>query len=80
MEVLRLQKSIEQLGQSTGNGLEHICFAPVIPTGTIAQLHQCTIQSVFGYFGNSIENFNFSSTNTNGYIENYLNTLDKCFT
>lgn len=43
------------------------------------KLSQCTVQSVFGYFGNDLNEFHAVSTNSEGYVRNYLDTLDNCF-
>lgn len=79
LEVFRLQQDIEQLGQAIGYGLDQICFAPVTEPGTTTRLDQCTVQSIFGYFKNSLVTFN-QTTVQNGFVVNYLNILDKCFT
>lgn len=77
-----MQQQIEQIGQDEdgAKGLEHICFAPVVEVGANATLSQCTVQSIFGYFSNSITEFQKSDTSENGYQINYLNKLDICFT
>lgn len=69
LEVFQLQQQLEQLGQAEGLGLDKICFAPVTQAGSETRLQDCTVQSIFGYFGNEIENVR---------PNNYLNTLDKC--
>lgn len=76
-EVFELQQIIEKIGQNDSMGLENICFAPMSHDGDERDVSQCTVQSVFGYFSNSIEKFERSVT-IGGYIENYLNILDKC--
>ncbi|KAF2904777.1 hypothetical protein ILUMI_01402 [Ignelater luminosus] len=71
LEVFTLQKKIEELGQSKKAGLQNICFAPMSSPFTAQNdMLSCTIQSILGYFGNSIESFNASS--------NYLETLTTC--
>jgi Niemann-Pick C1 protein len=70
LQVFDLQMQIEDLGQSEGEGLEKICFAPMTQVDEKTKLYQCTIQSILGYFKNSIEVFNTS--------ENYLKTIDTC--
>lgn len=64
-----MQQQLEQIGQTERKGLEHICFAPVTLAGAQTQLKDCTVQSVFGYFGNNFANFQPG---------NYLDVLDKC--
>lgn len=64
-----------------GKGLEHICFAPVTYADEKPALDQCTVQSTFGYFGNSFEVFNRTSEDfQTGIVRNYLNRLDECMT
>lgn len=70
LEVFKLQKEIENLGQSENEGLEKICFAPVTQVGEETKLFQCTIQTVLGYFENDLEKFKEA--------EDYLKTIDTC--
>lgn len=78
-EVLRLQQSIEQIGQNESKGLEKICFAPMTLAGEKPKLEKCVVQSVLGYFGNSLERLR--ATSVDGEYElNYLNDLNGCFT
>lgn len=77
LEIFRLQQSIEQIGQSESKGLENICFAPMTYANEKTKLEQCTVQSVFGYFQNSIENF-LNTYDDDGYEINYLNKMEKC--
>ncbi|XP_043277996.1 NPC intracellular cholesterol transporter 1 homolog 1b-like [Venturia canescens] len=78
LAVYHLQDKIMQLGQDTDEGLEKICYAPVQNefTGPVT-LPLCTVQSVWGYFQNDLDLFN-STTNDNGYEENYLDQLYLC--
>ena len=78
-EVFQLQQELEQLGQEDDKGLEKLCFAPMVQVGETTKLWQCTVQSIFGYFNNDINLFNSTSTNNEGYVFNYLNTLENCF-
>lgn len=41
-------------------------------------LRECVVQSILGYFDNSLEELR-DSYEDNGFIINYLNKLDKCF-
>lgn len=78
-EVFRLQQSIEEIGQQEEKGLEKICFAPMVTSGEPTEsVSQCVVQSIFGYFENSLEKFR-ESREENGFTVNYLNRLDKCF-
>ena len=62
-----------------GNSLNDICYAPLSSpfTGPITT-SQCVVQSVWGYFQNDIETFNFNDTDSEGYETNYLDHIKKC--
>lgn len=79
IEVFKLQQELEQLGQDEGKGLDKLCFAPMVQVGETTKLSQCTVQSVFGYFGNDLNTFNTSFITRDGYERNYLDTLATCF-
>lgn len=74
-----MQMEIEQLGQAEGAGMEHVCFAPVTAADAEKDLTKCTVQSAFGYFGNSMDQFEAVRTERN-FTVNYLNRLDTCIT
>ncbi|XP_011332296.2 NPC intracellular cholesterol transporter 1 homolog 1b [Ooceraea biroi] len=78
LAVYDLQQQILQLGQATDEGLEKICYAPVQSefTGPVT-LDLCTVQSVWGYFQNSIEEMNKTKI-VDGYENNYLDHLYTC--
>ncbi|XP_035780137.1 NPC intracellular cholesterol transporter 1 homolog 1b-like [Anopheles albimanus] len=78
LEVFRLQETIEQLGQEEGEGLERICYAPMTPIGEETPLRDCTVQSVYGYFKNSLAAFNRVSTDREGFNVTYLDTINSC--
>lgn len=80
LEVFNLQMELEQIGQEEGKGLEHICYAPMVYKGETPTLKQCTVQSVFGYYGNDISTFNKSYIDIDGFTNNYLNRIDLCMT
>lgn len=77
-EVLSLQQSIEQIGQDESKGLENICFAPMTLAGETPKLEDCVIQSVLGYFKNSLDRLR-STSEEGQYTINYLNHLSDCF-
>ncbi|XP_076221530.1 NPC intracellular cholesterol transporter 1 homolog 1b isoform X2 [Nomia melanderi] len=73
LTVYDLQKKILDLGQDEGEGLERICYAPIQNDFTgPTTLNHCTVQSVWGYFQNSLEKFNGT------YERNYLDHLYQC--
>ncbi|XP_071860476.1 NPC intracellular cholesterol transporter 1 homolog 1b [Bombus fervidus] len=78
LAVYDLQKQILQLGQEDGEGLEHICYAPVQSEffGPVT-LNLCTVQSVWGYFQNNLTLFH-KNTTSDSYEVNYLDQLYKC--
>ncbi|GAB0099118.1 Niemann-Pick C1 protein [Sergentomyia squamirostris] len=78
LEVFNLQMELAQLGQDADLELEKICFAPVIYPGETATLDQCTVQSVFGYYGHNFATFNATRSDANGFEINYLNKIISC--
>lgn len=77
--VFQLQEQIERLGEN-GMKIENICFAPMVTEESEKPtVSQCVVQSLYGYFNNSMENL-FETDKENGYVTNYLNKLDKCLT
>lgn len=75
--VFQLQESIDQLGENDVK-IEKICFAPMATSTENLTVSQCVVQSVYGYFKNSVEKFRETKIDDNGFINNYLNKLDKC--
>lgn len=63
--------------------LKEICFAPLITSYVLAErdmeVGDCTVQSVWGYFQDSLDNFDATDTDPNGYETNYLDQFLKCF-
>lgn len=75
-KVLELQEQIKNID---GNALKEICFAPLTrPEDEERDVEHCVVQSVWGYFGNSLETFDETS-NEHGFEENYLDRFLKCF-
>lgn len=68
---------IENIGQEEGAGLQNICYTPLLPAGSEPQLRDCVVQSVFGYYKNSLPSFSLNYTYDGRYI-NYLNTMNAC--
>jgi Niemann-Pick C1 protein len=76
-KVYDLQTSIMNIGNDS---LKNICFAPLRSPGQEEfEIHECVVQSIFGYFGNDIERFNETDVDENGNEINYLNYLSDCF-
>lgn len=76
--VFKLQEAIEQLGKNNSAGLERICFAPMASENDQPDVSNCVVQSLYGFFGNSMEEFNESEKDDSGFTVNYLNKLDDC--
>lgn len=41
-------------------------------------LDQCTVQSIFGFFGNNVEELEDEGDDGQGYVDNYLDKINKC--
>ncbi|XP_059468313.1 NPC intracellular cholesterol transporter 1 isoform X2 [Neocloeon triangulifer] len=79
--ALDLQNKILELGESTGEGLEHICFAPLSTANKPTERDQCLIQNIWGIWQDDFDNFNSTSEDEEGgkvYEVNYLDYLLKC--
>lgn len=77
--VLELQEAIKALGHGTGHSFEKVCFAPLRGVGeNETKIEQCVVQSIWGYYKDSIEDFDENSTDPSGYPTNYLDKFLKC--
>lgn len=77
-EVLKLQQQIHTIGHNESIGLDKICFAPMTYEGQQPTLDQCTVQSIFGFFGNNVEELEDEGDDGQGYVDNYLDKINKC--
>ncbi|ALC49360.1 Npc1b [Drosophila busckii] len=77
-EVFELQEQIMQLGLAEGEGLDKICYAPVLYPGVTPTVDDCLIQSIYGYFQNDMSIFQKSYVDSNNFTINYLNQLEDC--
>ncbi|XP_076272104.1 Niemann-Pick type C-1a isoform X2 [Rhynchophorus ferrugineus] len=77
-EVLSLQEQIKALGAGTEYSFDKICFAPLRSEGDEWTVDQCAVQSVWGYYQNSMENFNRTDVDPLGFKTNYLDTFLDC--
>ncbi|XP_001355048.3 NPC intracellular cholesterol transporter 1 homolog 1b [Drosophila pseudoobscura] len=77
-EVFELQEDIMKLGLAEGEGLDKICYAPVLLAGQTATVDDCVIQSIYGYFQHDMDVFSNSYVDNSGYTINYLNKLEDC--
>ncbi|KAK3908856.1 NPC intracellular cholesterol transporter 1 [Frankliniella fusca] len=78
LKVWELQSAIQNLGREEGHPLEEVCFAPLHNdfTGPVT-VEKCTIQTIWGYFQNSMEKFE-KTGEKNGLKTNYLNVIYDC--
>ncbi|XP_060521524.1 NPC intracellular cholesterol transporter 1 isoform X2 [Cylas formicarius] len=77
-EVLALQQRIKAIGSNTTHGFERICFAPLRNAEDIPTLDQCAVQSIWGYYQDSVEVFDETDVDPDGFELNYLDTFLKC--
>lgn len=77
-EVFELQQKIRAIGKGTEHGLDKICFAPLRTKGQIdTDNSECVVQSIWGYYQDSLETFNETDTDGN-YVVNYLDHFLAC--
>lgn len=78
--VFKLQDSIIQLGQDESAGIENVCFAPMA-TGADNEkptVSKCVVQSIYGFFKNSMDNFQSATKADKTSDAYYLSRLDTC--
>ncbi|CAD7086055.1 unnamed protein product [Hermetia illucens] len=78
MAVYDLQEAIKVVGKSDGIDLGEICNAPLRSNFRPASISDCVIQSVWGYFQDSVEIFN-QTDDIDGFEVNYLDHFVQCF-
>lgn len=77
--VLQLQEAVKALGNGTAHSFDKICFAPLRRSGEKdITTEQCAVQSIWGYYKDSIENFETNGTDPSGYETNYLDKFLQC--
>ncbi|XP_017879993.1 NPC intracellular cholesterol transporter 1 isoform X4 [Ceratina calcarata] len=77
--VYKLQEEIKQIVTPSNYTLANICLAPLTSpfTGAVTA-SQCVIQSVWGYFQDSMETFDSSSVDDFNFTVNYLDHFLVC--
>ncbi|XP_062548067.1 NPC intracellular cholesterol transporter 1 isoform X2 [Armigeres subalbatus] len=84
LDVFELQESIKKIEAIDKNnntiGLQDICFAPLTadyrgPTTT----QDCVVQSLWGYFQDDMDTFDYESEDPQGFAITYLDQLTQCF-
>ncbi|XP_053981855.1 NPC intracellular cholesterol transporter 1 isoform X2 [Hylaeus volcanicus] len=78
LAVYELQEGIKQIVTPNNYTLANICFAPLTsPFTGPPTVSQCVIQSIWGYWQDSIANFN-STNDEDNYTINYLDHFRVC--
>ncbi|XP_015113278.1 NPC intracellular cholesterol transporter 1 isoform X2 [Diachasma alloeum] len=76
--ILELQEGIKAIETENNYTLADICFAPLTNAFTgPPTVGKCTIQSVWGYWSNSMKRFN-ETDEEHGYMMNYLDHFKTC--
>uniref|UniRef100_W4VRS2 Putative cholesterol transport protein n=1 Tax=Corethrella appendiculata TaxID=1370023 RepID=W4VRS2_9DIPT len=80
LELFNLQEKIKGLISEDGTGLEKICYAPLSSDfrGPI-ETSDCVVQSLWGYFQDDIDNFEYEDEDSQGFLINYLDKFVQCF-
>lgn len=77
LEVFKLQEQIKNIN---GGALKDICFAPLsAPYRKSAEIEDCAVQSIWGYFQDDLDTFNEAEPDKDGFMVNYLDRFLKCF-
>lgn len=77
LEVFKLQEQIKNIN---GGALKDICFAPLsAPYRESAEIEDCAVQSIWGYFQDDLDTFNEAEPDKDGFMVNYLDRFLKCF-
>nr|XP_034176148.1 NPC intracellular cholesterol transporter 1 isoform X4 [Osmia lignaria] len=77
--IYQLQEGIKQIVTPNNYTLAHICFAPLTgPFTGPPTVSQCVIQSMWGYWQDSLENFDSTSVDDDNFTVNYLDHFRTC--
>lgn len=76
--VLELQEQIKNIGSGTDHSFDKICFAPLRNRGDSGTIEECAVQSIWGYYQDSLETFEDTSEDDDGYEVNYLDHFREC--
>ncbi|CAH1984188.1 unnamed protein product [Acanthoscelides obtectus] len=79
LAVLDLQERIKKIGEGEWYSLDKICLAPLRSVGqTETDVNECIVESIWGYYKDSIEEFNKTELDPAKYTTNYLDHFIKC--
>ncbi|XP_057666723.1 NPC intracellular cholesterol transporter 1-like isoform X1 [Diorhabda carinulata] len=81
ISVLALQMQIQAIGAGTSHSFDKICFAPLRQENQkVTKVSECVVQSIWGYYKNSIKDFDKRTIDPAGYVSTYLDKFVKCAT
>lgn len=79
LAVLELQETIKALGANTSHSFDKICFAPMrSESQKTTSTKECVVQSIWGYYKDSVVNFNKTGLDPSNFTTNYLDKFLEC--
>ncbi|XP_050579555.1 NPC intracellular cholesterol transporter 1 isoform X3 [Bombus affinis] len=77
--VYKLQEEIKKITTPNNYTLANICFAPLTNSFTgPPTVSQCVIQSIWGYWQDSVEAFDYTTVDDDNFTVNYLDHFRVC--
>ncbi|XP_012169745.2 NPC intracellular cholesterol transporter 1 isoform X5 [Bombus terrestris] len=77
--VYKLQEEIKKITTPNNYTLANICFAPLTsPFTGPPTVSQCVIQSIWGYWQDSVEAFDYTTVDDDNFTVNYLDHFRVC--
>ena len=77
--VYKLQEEIKKITTLNNYTLANVCFAPLTSpfTGPVTA-SQCVIQSIWGYWQDNVETFDYTTIDDDNFTVNYLDHFRVC--
>ncbi|XP_060815208.1 NPC intracellular cholesterol transporter 1 isoform X6 [Bombus pascuorum] len=77
--IYKLQEEIKKIITPNNYTLANICFAPLTsPFTGSPTVSQCVIQSIWGYWQDSVETFDYTTVDDDNFTVNYLDHFRVC--
>ncbi|XP_068988762.1 NPC intracellular cholesterol transporter 1 isoform X5 [Bombus flavifrons] len=77
--IYKLQEEIKKITTPNNYTLANICFAPLTsPFTGPPTVSQCVIQSIWGYWQDSVEAFDYTTVDDDNFTVNYLDHFRVC--
>ncbi|XP_071876116.1 Niemann-Pick type C-1a isoform X6 [Bombus fervidus] len=77
--IYKLQEEIKKIITPNNYTLANICFAPLTsPFTGPPTVSQCVIQSIWGYWQDSVETFDYTTVDDDNFTVNYLDHFRVC--